>query len=660
MSALVQIPFPSYRGDEPYIFVCYSHEDSGVVFAELDRLHELGVNIYYDEGISPGDEWTQALADAIDGSSAFLFFVSSASVASRHCRNEVQYALDEKKPLVSVHLAPTEMPGGLRLTLGSAQAILKYELSAQDYRRKIDGAFGDLHRTSIRSEATPTKRRALPWARVAFGLAAVVALAITAFWWLQRSETPVGDRVAIEAGPVTLAVLPFLNMSGDPEKEYFSEGISEDILGALARQRDLMVRARGSSFLFKTQDIDPRRIADQLNVRYLVSGSVRTQGKRIRITVRLTDVVANADVWTNRYDRELVDVFAVQDEISASIVKELGAHFTSVQRPMVGIEAYNELLLGRHYYERGAWETAEEHLLRSIDLDATYADPHALLARLYATEAYNSPPNLGELAAKSAMHIAKSLERDPMQPVALGLSAMSLPIEDSITELDALVRRHPNDDAVLFFYGSKLRQIGRFDLQLAVQDRIVALDPLSGIQLQARAHAQLGAGRLDLARHDAERAEQLGFPMAIFLLQIALLEGDLAGARSQGDRPAADWAVVPSFWRPINIAFIAFAEGDVKGVGSALAALRAAPEELPRYPRCLIALLEGETEAALDFFQLALERGEPFAFYEIQGTFLQRKLFPQFYASARYQDILRRFGVDEVSVAMLEIPPLPF
>lgn len=128
-------PFPAYRGDPSYLFVCYSHEDSAVVFPELERLRDWGADVYYDEGIAPGHEWTQELADAIDGAAHLLFFVTPASVHSRHCRNEVQYALDRTKPVISIFLEPTELHGGLRFTLGSSQAIMKHDRTTPTDRR---------------------------------------------------------------------------------------------------------------------------------------------------------------------------------------------------------------------------------------------------------------------------------------------------------------------------------------------------------------------------------------------------------------------------------------------------------------------------------------------------------------------------------------------
>ena len=115
----MQTSFPAYHGDQPYVFVCYAHDDACVVFPELQTLRKLGVHIYFDEGISRGHEWTQGLGDAIDRCSDFLYFVSPASVASRNCRNEVQYALDQEKSPVSIHLEMTSLPGGLKLSLGA-------------------------------------------------------------------------------------------------------------------------------------------------------------------------------------------------------------------------------------------------------------------------------------------------------------------------------------------------------------------------------------------------------------------------------------------------------------------------------------------------------------------------------------------------------------
>lgn len=127
----------AYRGDLPYTFVCYSHEDTELVFPEISTLCEADIKVWYDEGISAGSEWTQEIADAIDDCAYFLFFITPAAVSSRHCRNEVQYALDNGKAMFYVYLAPTTLPGGLQLSIGLSQALHKASLSPGEYQTRL-------------------------------------------------------------------------------------------------------------------------------------------------------------------------------------------------------------------------------------------------------------------------------------------------------------------------------------------------------------------------------------------------------------------------------------------------------------------------------------------------------------------------------------------
>lgn len=130
-------PFSAYVGDSPSVFVCYAHDDAGLVYPEIKWLHEQGVNIWYDEGISPGAEFPEELGNAILNSSLVLFYSSPNSIESRHCRDEVYFALDKKIPVLALHLSETELPAGLALSLGTVQAILRYELPMEDYRKKL-------------------------------------------------------------------------------------------------------------------------------------------------------------------------------------------------------------------------------------------------------------------------------------------------------------------------------------------------------------------------------------------------------------------------------------------------------------------------------------------------------------------------------------------
>ncbi len=130
-------PFPAYDGDEPFVFVCYAHDDAKIVYPEILWLRDQGINIWYDEGISPGAEFPERLGKAILGAELVLFYVSPSSVNSRHCRDEVYFGIDQDTPILALHLAATELPAGLALSTGTTQAIMRHEMRQGDYRQKL-------------------------------------------------------------------------------------------------------------------------------------------------------------------------------------------------------------------------------------------------------------------------------------------------------------------------------------------------------------------------------------------------------------------------------------------------------------------------------------------------------------------------------------------
>lgn len=143
-STTIPPPFEAYRGDEPYAFVSYAHADADMVFPDLVALRQLGVNIWYDEGIDPGNEWPDEVAKALDRASLFICYVTPRAVASRNCRNEMHFALNREKVLLAIHLEETELPSGLALRMGDIQAVMQYRMDADSYHRKIQGAIGSL------------------------------------------------------------------------------------------------------------------------------------------------------------------------------------------------------------------------------------------------------------------------------------------------------------------------------------------------------------------------------------------------------------------------------------------------------------------------------------------------------------------------------------
>ena len=201
---------------------------------------------------------------------------------------------------------------------------------------------------------------------------------------------PLPDRPAI-------AVLPFTNMSGEAEQDYFSDGISEDIITALSKLRWFFVIARNSSFIYKGRTVHLRQVADELGVRYVVEGSVRKEGDRVRITAQLNDVATGSHLWAERYDRELADVFAVQDEITEAIVAAIepqlyaAENFRAQRKPPDSMDAWDLLMRALSHYWR---VTRQDHVVaqalleKAIALDPNYGKALGLLGTSYMFTAH--------------------------------------------------------------------------------------------------------------------------------------------------------------------------------------------------------------------------------------------------------------------------------
>lgn len=223
----MEAPFPAYQGEDDYFFVCYAHDDTKAVMPELERLRDLGFNIWYDEGISLGHEWTEEIATAISGATEFLYFVSTASVNSRNCRNEVQFAASRNSKIIAVHIEPTELPGGLELAIGLSQGIRRYEVSDDTFIKKLNADL-TAPKSGVRPETAANKvyRGNLKHLVTSLTVRVLVA-SLVVFWWMQNRETNrtnIPPEPAVSADIPSVAVLPFDNLSSDPEQTYFAMG----------------------------------------------------------------------------------------------------------------------------------------------------------------------------------------------------------------------------------------------------------------------------------------------------------------------------------------------------------------------------------------------------------------------------------------------------
>jgi adenylate cyclase len=222
----------------------------------------------------------------------------------------------------------------------------------------------------------------------------------------------------------SLVVLPFTNLSNDLEQEYFSDGMTDEIIAQLARSRSLFVIARSSSFSYKGRGASVKEIARELGVRYVLEGSVRRGGGRVRVNAQLAEAETEIHIWADRYDRELTDVFSVQDEITRAVATEIAPAISvaererAIRKPSTNLSAWEAYQRGLWHVSRGSNDdvnVAAEFFRRSVVLDPLFAEPHAMLARFYLTDTTQGsgrPMNEGRTLAESAARAALRLDPD--------------------------------------------------------------------------------------------------------------------------------------------------------------------------------------------------------------------------------------------------------
>jgi len=335
-----------------------------------------------------------------------------------------------------------------------------------------------------------------------------------------RSALQLPDRPAI-------AVLPFTNMSGEPEQEYFSDGISEDIITALSKLRWFFVIARNSSFIYKGKAVHMRQIAEELGVRYVVEGSVRKGGDRIRITAQLNDVATGSHVWAERYDRELTDVFAVQDEITESIVAAIepklyaAESFRAQRKPPDSMDAWDLVMRALSHYWR---VTRQDHVVaqalleKAIAIDPQYGQALGLLATSYMFTAHMGWMDMAAalpLAERAALEAVRADSEDPWAHNGLGhVHLFARRFDDSLAEFEIALQLNPNFALAQGYYGLSLSYSGRWREADEAARRALRLsprDPYSPVYMGIAAYAQYLGGHYDEAiRLSRESLRQRG------------------------------------------------------------------------------------------------------------------------------------------------------
>jgi len=344
------------------VFVSYARSDKARVAPLVAAIEANGWTVWWDPEMSPGQEFDRQIAAELKIAAAVLVVWTPNSVESRWVRGEARDGAT-RGILVPVRFEDAELPIDVRA------------LHTTDFDGWGEDAKSPQAQEVLRALGTMIARRQLPPPTTEVATSAT------------PGSVPGPARVAI-------CVLPFANMSGDAEQEYFSDGITEDVITDLSKVSALAVISRNSAFVYKGKHVDVPRVARELKVSHVLEGSVRKAGGRVRITAQLVDATSNDHVWAERYDRDLSDIFALQDEISQAIVAALklkllpGEKQAIEQRGTDNVEAYNLYLMAWQHYVTG--HRSEEDVrgteaiirlcTRATEIDPNYAHAWALMA----------------------------------------------------------------------------------------------------------------------------------------------------------------------------------------------------------------------------------------------------------------------------------------
>jgi len=499
------------------------------------------------------------------------------------------------------------------LLIGAPVAIVlewAFELTPEGVRRTTEAGPGEL--TEI--IAAPASRR---WTSGILALAGMVAL-LTGAWYVGRQSVSAPDSVPGSVSSPSIAVLPFVNTSSDPEQEFFSDGISEELLNLLAKVPELRVASRTSAFSFKGQDLEVSEIARKLNVAHVLEGSVRKAGKAVRITAQLVDARSDTNLWSQSWDRTLEDIFAVQDEIAAEVVGRLEVSLLG-EAPTVEAtnpEAYALFLQGR---QLGRQRTAEgsqravEVLERALALETDYAPAWGELSRVYATQVGSGlrPIDEGYALARAAANRALAIDPE-YAPAIANLGLIALAHEGDLSAAAGHYQRAlsmaPTNTDIMADAATLLQGLARLDEAIALKEYAVARDPVN-----PRGHHNLGnayrwAGRWEEAAASYNVALSLspGYIGAqTGIGQAHLGKGDSEGAldaiQLESSRP----------WQLIGLVMANHALGDQTASDAALAELTEDWGQDAAYNIAYVLAFRGEADKAFEWLGMAVDYKDP-------------------------------------------------
>ena len=555
------------------VFLSYASQDAEAAARICEALQAVGVKVWLDKSeLRGGDAWDAQIKKRIHDCALFIPVISAHTNARSEGYFRGEWTLATRRLLNiaqdAAFLVPVVIDGTREADARVPDEFLLAQWTwlpngetppafAQRVRQLLEGEPAAVRH--VRSEEQGKHRVR----GVGLALAALLlVLGAGGFWYYQRAvDSPaaipaLGAESTVPAAALSeksIAVLPFANMSSDADQEYLSDGIAEQLLNVLAKIPELRVISRSSAFSLKGQNIEVAEIARRLNVTHVLEGSVRKAGTQVRIAVQLIEARSDTHMWSETYDRELTDIFAVQDEIALAVVHQLKLALLNDNLPArsrtTNLEAYNAYLRGRFYWNEGDptdLEKARQNFERALEIDPGYALAHAAMADYYSALPFYSSSLPDEVFPKAKAAVARALELDGQLADAHAALAYIRTYydwdwRDAGKEFELALSLDPNNASLRHRYSRYLSSVGRTDEALVHMQRARELDPLSLI-IQANVGVIHYFGRQfdETLRHLQQlAAAEPEFPVAHWGIGLAREQmGDMDGALASFQKAA--------------------------------------------------------------------------------------------------------------------------
>lgn len=638
----------------PDVFVSYSRTDEAAARRIITFLENEGLRVWWDGMLGAGEVYIRTTEQALEQASAVLVLWSARSADSNWVRDEAQSGRETDR-LVPVSIDGTQPPLGFRQFQSVDLSDWDGDPQAPQIRNVRDSIARRIERPVQPVEpldmapmplldAAPSTRQGgrIVWGALAIAVALVVG--VLGWAWLVPGE---GEEAS------SIAILPFDNLSEDPDQDYFSTGLAEEMRQVLSQNGALQVAAQTSSIEAAGAGLGAEAMAQALGVHYLLDGSVRRDGETVRVTVQLIDGTTGFDVWSETYERSLDDIFGVQSDIASRIADALQLQMASGEGEGGRIggtdnpAAYDAFLKGQSLYDLALDEDTDRAAMRqfklAIEADPDYGAAWASLARVQTLIANSYPTDrplseaYGEAiaSANKAVEVAPRLARSH---AALGFVLLNGRLDAAAAEgpFREAYRLGSGDADILLSYATFAARIGDFDEAREAIERARKLDPLNAVVRRSEALIHYAAGDYGAAVEAARAALEINPEMSVahrIIGDVAYLEGDYNAALKAYEAEPSGLSRLP------GIALVAAKQGKRAKAEEALAELRREYGSNSLYQQAQVAAQSGNSAEALSELEGAFAAND-------SGLVLMRNdpMFAPIKKNARFTALLQRMG----------------